>query len=71
MKRIVGLILVFCLVFSLFAEALAAPKWEIVQQTKCETNEKKKTVSLSVKVKGKGIKYVDEVILRKAGKAGK
>jgi hypothetical protein len=57
MKRIVGLILVFCLVFSLFAEALAAPKWEIVQQTKCETNEKKKTVSLSVKVKGKGIKY--------------
>ena len=57
MKRIVGLILVFCLVFSLFAEALAVPKWEIVEQTKCETNEKKKTVSLSVKVKGKGIKY--------------
>jgi len=57
MKRIVGLILVFCLVFSLFAEALAAPKWEIVEQTKCETSEKKKTVSLSVKVKGKGIKY--------------
>ena len=57
MKRIVGLILVFCLIFSLFAEALAAPKWEIVQQTQCETNEKKKSVTLSVKVSGKGVKY--------------
>ena len=57
MKRIVGLVLVFCLVFTLVAEAVAAPKWEITQQTKCETNEKKKTVTLSVKVKGKGIKY--------------
>ena len=57
MKRIVGLIMVFCLVFSLFAEAMAEPKWEITEQTKAETNEKKKTVTLTVKVKGKGIKY--------------
>ena len=34
MKRIVGLVLVFCLVFSMIAEAVAEPKWEITQQTK-------------------------------------
>ena len=56
MKRIIGLILVFCLVFSVFAEALAAPKWQIVQQTKCTPNEKKKTVTFTVKVKG-NVKY--------------
>ena len=55
MKRIVGLILVLCLMCSLVAEALAAPKWEITQQTKCTTT--KKSVTISVKVKGKGIKY--------------
>lgn len=54
MKRILGLILVCCLVFSLFAEALAEPNWEITQQTKIETNTKKKTITLSVKVKSKG-----------------
>ena len=57
MKRIVGLILVFCLVFSLVAEALAAPKWEIVEQPQSVTNEKKKTVTVSIKVKGNGVKY--------------
>ena len=55
MKRILGLILVFCLVFSFFAEALAEPKWEITEQPTCKAT--KKTVTLSIKVKGKGIKY--------------
>ena len=55
MKRIVGLILVFCLVFSLFAEAMAEPKWEIVEQPKCTTT--KKSTTISIKVKGKGVKY--------------
>lgn len=53
MKRIIGLVLVFCLVFSLAAEAVAAPKWEITEQTKIEVNEKKKTLTISVKVKAK------------------
>ena len=57
MKRIVGLILVLCLVFSLVAEALAAPKWEILEQPQAVTNEKKKTVTISINVKGKGVKY--------------
>ena len=34
MKRILGLVLVFCLVFSILAEAVAEPKWEISEQTK-------------------------------------
>jgi hypothetical protein len=55
MKRIVGFILVFCLVFSLFAEAMAEPKWEIVEQPKCTTT--KKSTTISIKVKGKGVKY--------------
>ena len=54
MKRILGLILVCCLVFSVFAEAFAAPKWEITEQTKAVTNEKKKTVTITVKVKPAG-----------------
>lgn len=55
MKRILGLILVLCLVCSVVADALATPNWEITQQTKCTTT--KKTVTISVKVKGKNIKY--------------
>ena len=60
MKRIVGLILVFCLVFSMIAEAAAEPKWEITQQTKVTMKEKKgkaTSVTVTVKAKGKGIKY--------------
>ena len=60
MKRIVGLILVFCLVFSMIAEAAAEPKWEITQQTKVTVKEKKgkaTSVTVTVKAKGKGIKY--------------
>ena len=60
MKRIVGLILVFCLVFSVIAEAIAEPKWEITQQTKVTVKEKKgkaTSITISVKAKGKGIKY--------------
>ena len=55
MKRIVSLILILCLMCSFAAEALAAAKWEITQQTKCTTT--KKSVTISVKVKGKGVKY--------------
>ena len=47
----VGLIMVFCLVFSLFAEAMAEPKWEITEQTKAETNEKKKSGNTAPAVK--------------------
>ncbi|MBQ6722264.1 MAG: hypothetical protein IJQ88_08880 [Clostridia bacterium] len=60
MKRIVGLVLVFCLVFSMIAEAVAEPKWEITQQTKVTMKEKKgkaTSVTVTVKAKGKGIKY--------------
>jgi len=60
MKRIVGLVLVFCLVFSMIAEAVAEPKWEITQQTKVTVKEKKgkaTSVTVTVKAKGKGIKY--------------
>lgn len=60
MKRILGLVLVFCLVFSILAEAVAEPKWEISEQTKYVIKEKKgkaSSVTISVKVKGKGIKY--------------
>lgn len=60
MKRIVGLILVFCLVFSMIAEAMAEPNWEITQQTKVTVKEKKgkaTSVTVTVKAKGKGIKY--------------
>ena len=60
MKRIVGLVLVFCLVFSMIAEAVAEPKWEITQQTKVTVKEKKgkaTLVTVTVKAKGKGIKY--------------
>ena len=60
MKRIVGLILVFCLVFSMIAEAAAEPKWEITEQTKVTVKEKKgkaTSVTVTVKAKGKGIKY--------------
>ena len=60
MKRIVGLILVFCLVFSMIAEAAAEPKWEITEQTKVTVKEKKgkaASVTVTVKAKGKGIKY--------------
>ena len=51
MKRIAGLILVFCLVLSVLAGALAAPKWEITQEPQCKTT--KKSIVLSIKVKGK------------------
>jgi len=60
MKRIVGLILVLCLVLSVVAEAVAEPKWEITQQTKITVKEKKgkaTSITISVKAKGKGIKY--------------
>ena len=60
MKRIVGLILVFCLVFSMIAEAAAEPKWEITEQTKVTVKEKKgkaTSITVTVKAKGKGIKY--------------
>ncbi len=60
MKRIVGLVLVFCLVFSMIAEVVAEPKWEITQQTKVTVKEKKgkaTSVTVTVKAKGKGIKY--------------
>ena len=60
MKRIVGLVLVFCLVFSMIAEAVAEPKWEITQQTKVTVKEKKgkaTSITVTVKAKGKGIKY--------------
>ena len=60
MKRIVGLILVFCLVFSMIAETAAEPKWEITEQTKVTVKEKKgkaTSITVTVKAKGKGIKY--------------
>ena len=60
MKRIVGLILVLCLVFSLVAEAMAEPKWEILQQPQAtvkEKNGKATSITITIKTKGKGIKY--------------
>jgi len=60
MKRIIGLILVLCLVFSIVAEAMADPKWEITQQTSVTVKEKKgkaTSITVTVKAKGKGIKY--------------
>ena len=55
MKRILGIILMVCLVFSLVSEAFAAPDWEIIEQPKCTTT--KKSIVLSIKTKGTGIKY--------------
>jgi len=56
MKRIVGLILALCLVFSLVAGAFADdPGWEITRQPMYKTAKGK--VTITCKVKGKGIKY--------------
>ena len=56
MKKILGLILVFCLVFALTADALAAAP-QFTQQPKTGTTNKKGSVSFSVKVKGTRISY--------------
>jgi len=59
MKRIIGLILVLCLVFSIIAEAVAEPKWEITQQPKLTMKEKKgkaTSITITIKVKSKGSK---------------
>ena len=57
MKRIVGLILVLCLVFSLFSVASAASKPKIVQQPKDATTTKQRVVSFSIKVNGENVNY--------------
>lgn len=52
MKKIIGLVLALCLVFSLAAGAFADSKPTITQQPETSTTSKKGSVSFSVKVKG-------------------
>ena len=52
MKRILGLVLAFCLVFALAADAFAAGKPSITKQPESATTSKKGTVSFSVKTSG-------------------
>ena len=57
MKRILGLILAFCLVVSLFSAAVAEPDWEISKQPTYKTTKKNITISIKLKGKTKGVKY--------------
>ena len=52
MKRLLGLILALCLVFSLTADALAATKMQITKQPESATTNQKGTVSFSIGYKG-------------------
>ena len=52
MKKIIGLILALCLVFTLAAEAFAAGKPVITKQPESATTSKKGSVSFSISVKG-------------------
>ena len=52
MKKIIGLILALCLVFTLCANAFADSKPTITQQPETSTTSKKGSVSFSIKVKG-------------------
>ena len=52
MKKIIGLVLAFCLVFSLVAGAFADSKPTITKQPETSTTSKKGAVSFSISVKG-------------------
>ena len=52
MKKLLGIILTLCLVFTLAADAFAASKPEITKQPETATTSKKGAVSFSVSVKG-------------------
>ena len=54
MRKIIGLILVLCLVFSVAAECFAAGKPEITEQPKSAATSKKGVVSFNIKVKANG-----------------
>ena len=57
MKKIVGVILILCLVFTFAAEAFAAGKPVITKQPETSTTSKKGSVSFSISVKGKVSSY--------------
>ena len=52
MKKIISLVLAFCLVFAFASEAFAAGKPTITKQPETSTTSKKGAVSFSISVKG-------------------